>query len=69
MVIKNLIGIRIQILRKSRGMSQVEFADKMGINPECICRIEQGKEDLTSDILIKLAETLNVELSEILVSF
>lgn len=62
---KQLIGKRIQDLRKSKKMSQEQVAEKMGISPKYLSSIERGKENPTLDTFIKLAESLNVELSEI----
>lgn len=65
MKLKELIGIRIKNLRKSRGMSQEQLAEKIGISPKYLSSIERGKENPTLDIFTKLAAALGVELSEI----
>ena len=64
MEIKELIGRRIKYLRKSKGMSQEELAEKMGINPKYLSSIERGKENPTLDTFIKLTSTLNIDISE-----
>lgn len=65
MEIKRLVGIRIKELRKSKGMSQEELAEKMGISPKYLSSIERGKENPTLDTFIKFAMTLNVDISEL----
>lgn len=65
MEIKQLIGVRIKSLRRSKGMSQEYLAEKMGISSKYLSSIERGKENPTLDTFIKLAEVLEIELSEI----
>jgi transcriptional regulator with XRE-family HTH domain len=65
MEIKQLIGVRIKSLRRSKGMSQEELAEKMRISSKYLSSIERGKENPTLDTFIKLAEVLEIELSEI----
>jgi len=62
---KQMIGIRIGELRAKKGMTQEKLAGKMGINPKYLSSIERGKENPTLDTLIKLAESLEVDLSDI----
>ncbi len=65
MKIKELIGKRIQELRKAQGLSQEDVAEKADISPNYLSRIECGKENPTLDMLIKLATTIEVEMQEI----
>lgn len=65
MAIKELIGKRIQELRKAHGLSQEQVAEKADISPNYLSRIECGKENPTLDMLIKLADALGVEMWEI----
>lgn len=65
MKIKELIGRRIQELRKRSGLSQEKVAEKADINPHYLSRIECGKENPTLDMLIKLSTALEVEMWEI----
>lgn len=62
---KQLIGKRIQDLRKSRKMSQEQLAEKMGISPKYLSSIERGKENPTLDTFIKLAAALETEIAEL----
>jgi len=63
MEVKQLIGLRIKNLRRSKGLSQEELAEKMGISPKYLSSIERGKENPTLDTFIKLAEALNIVIS------
>jgi len=61
---KILIGKRIQELRKARGLSQEKIAEKADISSTYLSRIECGRENPTLDMLIKLANALEVEMWE-----
>ncbi|RJQ53117.1 MAG: XRE family transcriptional regulator [Nitrospiraceae bacterium] len=61
---KELIGKRIQELRKRSGLSQEKVAEKADINPHYLSRIECGKENPTLDMLIKLSNALEIEMWE-----
>jgi transcriptional regulator with XRE-family HTH domain len=62
---KKLIGLRIKSLRRSEGLSQEELAERMGISSKYLSSIERGKENPTLDTLIRLANALKIEPSEI----
>ena len=63
--VKQLVGLRIKHLRKSRGVSQEELSEKVGMSSKYLSSIERGKENPTLDTFIKLAQALNVEISEL----
>lgn len=62
--IKVLFGIRMKELRKSRGLSQEELAERADISSKYISRIEMGQGFPSIDVLAKLANALNVELKD-----
>jgi transcriptional regulator with XRE-family HTH domain len=64
---KELIGKRIQELRKRQGLSQEQVAAKAEISSNYLSRIECGKENPTLDMLIKLADALKIEILEMFV--
>lgn len=64
---KELIGKRIQELRKRQGLSQEQVAEKAEISSNYLSRIECGKENPTLDMLIKLAQALKVEMREMFI--
>lgn len=66
MNVKELIGKRIQELRKARGLSQEKIAERADISPTYLSRIECGRENPTLDMLIKLSKALEVEMWEML---
>jgi len=63
--IKKLLGQKIKSLRKSRGFSQLEFAEKIDISLNGLGIIETGKGFLTADTLEKILNVLNIEPDEL----
>ncbi len=58
------LGIRIQELRKQKGLTQEDLAEKTGLSVRTIQRIESGEVDPRSYTLNQMAEALCVELTE-----
>ena len=54
------LGDKIKQLRKKRGLSQTELAEKIGIASAHLSRLETGKFQPSIDVLKKLSETLQV---------
>ncbi|MBX7240366.1 MAG: helix-turn-helix domain-containing protein [Bacteroidia bacterium] len=56
--------IAITVLRtlRSKGMSQKELADKMGVSPQYIHKIVKGNENLSLETICKLEKYLGVSL-------
>ena len=62
---KQLIGLRIKELRRTKNLSQEELAEKTGISSKYLSSIERGKENPTLDTIIKLSGALNIEVMEL----
>lgn len=60
MDIKEKFGQRVKTLRKEKGMSQEELAEKSGLNRPYISAIEQGKRNVSLEVMEKLAEAMGV---------
>jgi len=60
-----MIGMRIAELRNSKGFTQERLADKTEISSKYLSSIERGKENPTLDTLIKLSESLGVNIEDI----
>lgn len=58
--IKKQLGARIKKLRQDRGLSQEQFAEKLGIATRTLCGIEIGKSFFTADTLEKILNILGV---------
>ena len=65
MDIKKLIGSRIKSLRRTRGYSQEELAEIIGINSKYLSSVERGQENPTLDLFIRLSQGLKVGMHEI----
>lgn len=59
------IGQKIKELRKKQGMSQKDLADKLGITPVLISQYENGKRNPKLETLQKIADALEVDISEL----
>jgi predicted transcriptional regulator/transcriptional regulator with XRE-family HTH domain len=60
-----LIGRTVRRLRNERGLSQNALATRLGISASYLNLIEHDQRAVTASLLIKLAETLRVELTEL----
>jgi transcriptional regulator with XRE-family HTH domain len=60
------VGMRIQRLREKRGWSQIDLANKVGINNSVMSRIESGKRKIRADELQKIAAVLEVTPDQLL---
>lgn len=65
MEIKEMIGARLKEIRGSKGITQEQLSEMVGINPKYLSSIERGKENPTLNTILKLAETLDVGLNDI----
>ena len=54
------IGQRIAILRKATGWSQIQLAERAGLQPSHISRIEAGKYAVTFETVQAIAEALGM---------
>jgi predicted transcriptional regulator/transcriptional regulator with XRE-family HTH domain len=59
------IGRTIRRLRQERGLSQQALAVRLGISASYLNLIEHDQRAVTASLLLKLAETLGVELAEL----
>ena len=61
------VGLRIKEIRESNNISQSKLAKKTKVlNQSQICKIENGQRALKASELSKIAEILNVPISEIM---
>jgi UDP-N-acetylglucosamine 1-carboxyvinyltransferase len=64
---KNLlqIGKLISALRQERGITQKEFADKLNTTQSAVARIEQGEQNLSTEMLAKISDALNRDIVQV----
>jgi len=53
------LGQKIRKLRKTRGLSQVELAQEVGMNSSHLSRIERGTVQPSTELLKRLARALD----------
>jgi len=63
--LKQMLGARIKEIRAKKKITQEQLSERMGINPKFLSSIERGKENPTLNTLIRLSESLEVDLAEI----
>lgn len=59
------LGERIARQRRAVGLTQMELAEKVGVQPETLNRIERGKRTPSLRLLMHLSNALELELHEI----
>jgi transcriptional regulator with XRE-family HTH domain len=62
----DLIGERLAALRKSRGITQTQLAEQIGISQYLVSSYETGRLHLSDDMLIRLAKALGTTSDSIL---
>ena len=62
---KELLGMRVREVRRLRGLSQERLAEKVGIDPKQISRIEGGKSAPSFETLEAIAKHLHVEMKDL----
>jgi transcriptional regulator with XRE-family HTH domain len=64
MDIKSKFGKRLLELRKERKMSQENLAELSELNRPYISAIEQGKRNVSLEVISKLAQALDIEIKK-----
>ncbi len=59
------IAVRVLDALKSKGMTQKELADKMGVSPQFINKIVKGQENLSLETITKIGSALGIKLIEV----
>ncbi len=61
---KRLVGERLQLLRKRKGLSQEGLASKIGIDTKSLSRLERGAHYPSMETLERIRAELGVELRD-----
>lgn len=59
-------GANIKRIRLSKGIMAKYMAQKLGISKGSYCDLEKGRKKLSADLIVKIAEILNVNTDDIL---
>lgn len=65
--IKKLLGKRIRHVRKKNDLSQEQFAELIGIDPNSVSRIERGVHYPSLDTLEKISAVLKLEMRDLFI--
>lgn len=57
---------KLKALRKERGLTLVDLADKIGSDYQQLSRIERGKSRLTVDVLMKMADAFQTPIDQLI---
>lgn len=60
------VGARLAVLRERRGLTQRELAERAGITPAFLSGVENDKRNVSSEVLLRLADVLNASLDYLL---
>jgi transcriptional regulator with XRE-family HTH domain len=63
--VQRAVGLRMIELRRRRGLTQEDLAEVIGVLAPNYARIEQGRQNVTLDTLVKIARALNVRVAEL----
>ncbi len=63
--VNDLLGLRIRELRRRAGLTQEQLAELLGIDQKHMSRIELGKSYPSLDRLERIANTVNIPLSDL----
>ena len=64
---RKAFGERIRTLRSQQGLSQEEFAHKVGLDRTYIGGVERGERNVSLDNIHRIAEALEVSTSELFI--
>jgi transcriptional regulator with XRE-family HTH domain len=64
--IHKVVGERIKKLRKTKGLTQDELAERTGLNRVHLYRLESGKQSMTLRTLKLIADTLDVRVRDLI---
>ncbi|MBN8674282.1 MAG: ImmA/IrrE family metallo-endopeptidase [Chitinophagales bacterium] len=59
------VGERIKLLREKKGLKSLELADRSGLTPQTISRIENGRTDVPYQTLQKILVSMGYDLSDL----
>ncbi len=64
-MITKALGVRIQELRKKKGLSQEKFALQIDMDRTYLASVEAGKRNISVNNIKKIADELEVSISEL----
>jgi transcriptional regulator with XRE-family HTH domain len=65
MDVRERVGLNLQRLRRERGLSQEELADRANIHQTYLSGVERGKRNPTVTVLQRIAEALGADIEDL----
>jgi transcriptional regulator with XRE-family HTH domain len=65
--LKKKFGLKLRRIRRDRDMTQEQLAERCGISADYVSNMERGNKNPSFEMIAKLAEVLEVEVSELFV--
>lgn len=59
------LGLRVRALRTSRRLTQQQFAEQVGLEPETVSRCERGRQPLSVANLTRIGEVFGVSVGSL----
>lgn len=63
--LKKLFGQRVKTLRKSQNLTQEQLAELIWMDPQHLCKMENGNHFPTLKNIIRLADVLNIDIKDL----
>lgn len=64
-MVQKIIGRRIQEIRKQRGLTQEQMAERVNISPHYLSALERGVYNIKLDLLVDILNVLNCSADEV----
>ncbi len=64
-MVQKIIGRRIQEIRKQRGLTQEQMAERVNISPHYLSALERGVYNIKLDLLVDILNILNCSADEV----
>ena len=64
-MVQKIIGRRIQEIRKQRGLTQEQMAERVNISPHYLSALERGVYNIKLDLLVDSLNVLNCSADEV----
>ncbi len=63
-MVQKAVGSRLQELRKAKGLTQEQLAERVNISPHYLSALERGVYNMKLDLLVDILNTLNCSADE-----
>ena len=64
-MVQKIIGRRIQDIRKQKGLTQEQLAERVNISPHYLSALERGVYNIKLDLLVDILNVLNCSADEV----